>query len=138
MFETLLSLGLLDTTETTPKGYNILHLCCMESKVVQATLLLQANGGKELVNAKARKHGWRPIHLALLHKKQSGLLSSSVLQESSLLNVLISYGADVNATNNCGVTPLLLECANGSVKNMEYLIRCGADVNLADDNGWVI
>lgn len=44
-------------------------------------------------------------------------------------------GANVNATDNLGKTPLLLALEDGKFEIAEYLIKHGSDVNSVDDLG---
>jgi ankyrin repeat protein len=44
-----------------------------------------------------------------------------------MANLLIQAGADVNASNDLGVTPLMLACTNGSGTIVKALLRSGAD-----------
>ena len=48
---------------------------------------------------------------------------------------LISHGADVNAINNRGWTPLHLTCVLGHKSQAELLIAADADVNAKDKDG---
>ena len=68
-------------------------------------------------NLKFRKDSDAPLH-AMVEKRHV-----------SVLNVLISNGADVNATNNDGNSPLHLAARYGSSSLVEFLAFEGADVN---------
>lgn len=48
---------------------------------------------------------------------------------------LIDNGADVNAKNDIGQTPLYFACESKNVKISEQLIRAGADVNAKTNGG---
>ena len=75
------------------------------------------------VNAMVGLLEWTPLHYAVFqgHKEISKLL--------------ISNGADMNAKDNAGGTPLHLTLDNyASVASL--LIANGADVNAKKDNGW--
>ena len=50
-------------------------------------------------------------------------------------DMLIRAGAQVNATNDYGVAPLVLAATNGSRAMVERLLSAGADPNTADNNG---
>src|SRR2546423_8766741 len=48
---------------------------------------------------------------------------------------LIRTGADVNARNDYGVTPLSLACSNGNAQIIEALLKAGADPNATVRSG---
>jgi len=50
--------------------------------------------------------------------------------------VLIEAGADVNAEDNYGFTPLYICAEKGHLDFARDLIEAGADVNAKEDNGW--
>jgi len=52
-----------------------------------------------------------------------------------IVEMLLIYGANVNAGNNKGVTPLHIAVLLGAVKIAEMLIKYGAYVNARDDEG---
>ena len=68
------------------------------------------------------------IHYAVL-----GDCSKEVLQS------IINLGADVNATNKCNKTALMIATNVGNVDAMDVLIRAGAERTIKDINGdsWI-
>ena len=55
--------------------------------------------------------------------------------DTGILHTLVSSGADVNARDNYGWTPLLLAAGNAGSEVIDYLLRNGADVNTRSDCG---
>jgi ankyrin repeat protein len=55
--------------------------------------------------------------------------------EAETIKYILKNGADVNAQDNMGKTPLHMACKKGSVKYIRILIENGADVNAKDNNG---
>ena len=51
------------------------------------------------------------------------------------VQMLLAYGADVNAKTDEGVTPLLYAALNGHLKVVDLLIKHGADVNARGTRG---
>ncbi len=61
---------------------------------------------------------------------------SSFYAQEKITKLLISYGADVNAIDNDGKTPLL--CCSGNKEIMLMLISEGADINAKNPSGQTI
>jgi uncharacterized protein len=101
--------------------------------------------------------GWTPLHLAahfgrtpvvrlLLNKgAQANMLSTNVLRNSALHaaaagraaeagRLLIDHGADVDAQQNGGWTPLHAASQNGDIEFAGLLLEAGASVNSRADN----
>ena len=55
---------------------------------------------------------------------------------SDVFNILINAGADINATDNNGHTPLFYVARYSKTpKTVEALVKLGADINTRDNNG---
>ena len=73
-------------------------------------------------NPNARdKHGGTALHTAVIH--------IDGFDSYGIVNELLLHGADVNATDNMGVTPLTLAAISGGEAIVERLIEAGADPN---------
>jgi len=68
---------------------------------------------------------WREMHLS--HEAEVKL--------REVAEVLIAHGADVNAKNDDGLTPLLYAAGYGRLEVVEALLAHGAAVNAKDDKG---
>ena len=69
--------------------------------------------------------------------KVSGPLSCAVCWgRTDVVKVLIDNGADVNAKDDSGDTPLHWAAFTGARKITRMLIAAGADVNAKDSEGW--
>ena len=64
---------------------------------------------------------WTPLHAAA---------------NKETAELLIAKGADINAKDNLGGTPLFWAALEGNEEVAELLIRQGADVNAAGPKGW--
>ncbi len=82
------------------------------------------------VNAATSTQGFRPLHSATAAPAPyaPGDDESVVLE---LVDVLLDAGADVNARNTRGLTPLFNAAANGDVQVLQRMIDRGADPTLA-------
>ena len=56
-------------------------------------------------------------------------------ERTKILDKFISLGADINARNAEGKSPLILAVMSGDVPTVRKLLQNGADVNLADKDG---
>ncbi len=74
---------------------------------------------KAFIHAKD-KYGFTALHNAMSE------------EQFAIVAYLITLGADVNAQNDEGISPLHLACY---VENAELLVKGGADINLTDIRG---
>jgi hypothetical protein len=57
------------------------------------------------------------------------------MQNQSMFTELVAHGADVNAKDNNGDTPLITACETNELELVKDLLQSGADPNLADTYG---
>ena len=60
---------------------------------------------------------------------------ASLRGHADIGKALLAAGADVNAANNFGTTPLILACVYGRLEAARALVAAGANVNAADQDG---
>jgi len=65
-----------------------------------------------------------------------GLIGSAYFGDIEFVNLFLSKGADVNAKDNNGITPLYKASSMGHYEVVKLLLSKGADVNAKDNNGW--
>ena len=70
----------------------------------------------------AGNDGRRPLHLA-------------VLTVGDVEKKLVKAGAELNAQDSDGNTPLLLACAHADEKTVRYLLKSGADASIQNNAG---
>ena len=95
--------------------YNPLMVASHEGRYVTAETLLSAGA-----NVMARsKRGWTPLHYA-----------AGSAPDARIIDILVSHGADVNALDNDGTSPLILASYRGASELVEKLLYYGADVTI--------
>jgi ankyrin repeat protein len=60
---------------------------------------------------------------------------SNAADQSDLVELMLEHGADVQATDANGTSPLLLAASQGETEIAHSLIKRGADINHTDQNG---
>ena len=79
------------------------------------------------VNAKDDDFGWTALHIAAM---------STIDEQLEIAELLISRGAEVNAKDNNGRTPLHEAARHSSAKEISaLLIAKGADINAKESSG---
>jgi ankyrin repeat protein len=144
-----------DPAAPNSRGETALHLCVAWCGADLVELLIEKGGG-----VKAKDHeGSTPLHVACRQPSASarGMLSGNLLEEPArfpasrsalredsargrlehahVVETLIAEGAELDARDSHGVTPLQLAVASGAFWNAKLLIEHGADVNVADEFG---
>lgn len=123
MVEALLAAGV---REHRPCGSKLTALmaAARHGHVGCTTLLLKASPYPEYVNARYES-GETALHFASTFRPYPHQIALN------LVRVLVEAGADFQARDSCGLTPLALSCLYGSSALVEYFIAV-ADDNVAD------
>jgi ankyrin repeat protein len=104
------------------------HHCKMPLHLVQdaaVAKILLANGAK--INAQIIICGNTPLHTILIQNPSSQILE--------MAQTFIRYGANINAKNSKGYTPLHYAVMHRHLNVLKLLIQEGADLNSRDNQG---
>eukprot|EP01083_Nonionella_stella_P152568 489251_1 len=108
-------------------GYTLLHAACSYGDMEFFKLCYQTN--TKNIN-KANDDGNQPLHWLM----RSRLKAASIEK----VEFLLKHGADINALNNDGQTPLTYAASRGHESledKMRYIIQKGADISIVAKNG---
>ena len=108
-------------TAFSPDGFTALHLAAFFGKAESARSLLDA--GAE-VNVYSRND----FNVQALHSAAAG-------RHLEVCRILVAGGADVNAAQNSGYTPLHEAAQHGDIELVELFLSAGADPSTRMDNG---
>ena len=103
--------------------------------------LLRQHGAKETLHGAAASGNINEVKRLIAQgsdvnaKIQYDITPLLATRELSIVELLVSKGARIDARNQGGRTLLHLACRNGHKDIAEFLIRKGADVNLRDGGG---
>ena len=114
-------------TETTGKyGYTPLILAATEGFASMVQLLLK-NGAN--IKARGNSYRWTSLHYASYCDEEDS-------EKLEAARYLLAHGADIEATNKAGFTPLLIAAQQGSVSMVQFLLNKRANVEVQDNRGW--
>jgi uncharacterized protein len=102
-------------------GFNVLGLASFFGHLSLVELLLEKGADPNIASNNHFKVA--PIH------------SSCAISHFDITELLIRYGADVNAKQTQGITPLHEAAHNGQIKLLKLLLDMGADINAKMENG---
>merc|ERR1712226_34390 len=103
-------------------GETCLHVACREGNERIVELLLSSYKSKAL-NIKD-DDGKCPIHEAVIHNN------------IGCVRLLLAHHSPIDPLKRSDWTPLMHSCENGNVQIFILLIENGADINLANKDGW--
>jgi uncharacterized protein len=102
-------------------GWTALHLVSHFGHRAAASALLDAGASVSVRSGNAMHN--LPIHAAVAGKKRE------------LVELLLTHGSEVNATQHGGWTPLQGAAQGGDLETVQLLLERNADVNAKSDSG---
>lgn len=80
---------------------------------------------------------WLTAKVDLEHRNDEGQtwLHLLVTSKAEYVQALLQAGADINARDNHGATPLMLASSRNGLTTVQVLLEAGADLTLRDNNG---
>lgn len=101
-----------------------------------ATALFEAATAGHLDSLDALLESGLVVDINYAHEnEQTALLAAACHGCYGVIRSLCAAGADVNAQNTLGWTPLMLLSAAGSVESVKLLLSYDADVNMRNERG---
>lgn len=110
---------------STGAGWTALHLAVKFGHLEIMELLLKSADAK-IINART-SDGFSAVHMAIENAKNQG--EDSV----DMLNLLLKYGADPNATIKSGISALHMAARHGLFESSAALLRAGAKPDVWND-----
>jgi ankyrin repeat protein len=99
-----------------------------DTRVIDAVKAQNVAGLRVALRDKAAVSATAPDQSTPLHW-------AAYLDDTAAAQLLVGAGANANATNVHGVSPLFLACTNASPKMVRLLLDAGADPNYANGDG---
>jgi len=91
--------------------------------------------GKSACPCVADEEGYTPLHYATQYAITEADENDVEDEDTSQIQILLHYGANVNASNKSGVTPLMLATEMGGTCCILALVQAGANPDLVDNFG---
>ena len=119
-----------DLEKSLPGGFAPLSLAIEEAKLLAAQALIELGAS---VNAVAGTDRITPLMVAAsqlaVGEAAREIERRQGLRSTDIATALIGRGADVNAVNAQGITPLMIAAARGNIPMLGLLLEAGADAN---------
>ena len=130
--ELLISLG-CDVNLSNCYGNTPLHEAAHLGFVELTALLLQHGADRKVANHK----GSTPLHFMCYCELPADVEKATVMSQQSveLVKMLVTAGAEVNALDDKGISPLLACCVSGRMDIIKVLTALGADPQITDIRG---
>ena len=106
-------------------GSNYLHSACENNDLNIVQQLLHSKYKDELLHEKNKD------------KRTPFMSTNKYTMKEEIIDALLDAGANINDQDSDGCTALLRCCISGYKNSFAILMDRNADVNLADNNGWV-
>jgi hypothetical protein len=128
---------LLDTgisaDATDQEGTHALYLACENGQLAVARLLIERGAN---VNVAPRSKGRStPLQVAI-YKAFDASDHSFLPGYRELIDLFLAKGADVNAIDVAGNTPLIAAAEEDDIATVKLLVQRGADLAHVNENGW--
>ncbi|KAG6536954.1 hypothetical protein ZIOFF_002032 [Zingiber officinale] len=141
----------LDPNESDNNGHTALHMAASKGSEHCVRLLLDYDAEPNSKDSEGSVPLWEAIlgkheqvakllsdHGAELSAGDMAYFACTAAEQSSLdlLEACIRYGGDVKAAKKDGTTALHRAVCDGNLAMVEFLLRRGANMDAADDQGW--
>ncbi|WP_050030527.1 ankyrin repeat domain-containing protein [Verrucomicrobium sp. BvORR034] len=116
---------------TDAKGVNALYFACDKEQPAMAQLLIAQGANVNLTP----RHRSTALQVSIYRGFDSYELKPKA-GYPELIQTLLTKGADVNAVDADGNTPLIAAAEKDDVTTLNLLLERGADLSHANENGW--